>query len=81
MSQEKQILPFFVRYLENQAEDMSAEELNEVSGGADVVTQRYPSDGDDVDGGYPVGKPKSPFDIDLPSFDFPAFPANFPFNK
>jgi hypothetical protein len=76
MSQEKQILPFFVRYLENQAEDMSAEELNEVSGGADVVTQRYPSDGDDIDPGFRCGTP-------APSnpFDFPAFPANFPFKS
>jgi Serine endopeptidase inhibitors len=78
MSQEKQVLPFFARYLETQAEDMSAEELDEVSGGADVVTQRYPSDSDDADPGFRCGTPapNNPYDI-----DFPAFPANFPFSK
>lgn len=75
MSEDKQVLPFFARYLENQAEDMSAEELDEISGGADIVTQRYPSDSDDVDGGYPTQKPKNPYDIG----NLPNFPANFPF--
>jgi Serine endopeptidase inhibitors len=81
MSQEKQALPFFVRYLENQAEDMSAEELDEVSGAGMVVTQRYPSDGDDVDPGFRCGTPAPSNPFDLPSFEFPAFPANFPFNS
>jgi hypothetical protein len=78
MSTEKQPLPFFVRYLENQAEDMSIEELNEVSGGSQIVTQRYPSDSDDVDSGYPTEKAKNPFDIDI---DFPKFPSGFPFGN
>jgi Serine endopeptidase inhibitors len=77
MSQEKQVLPFFARYLENQAEDMTPEELNEVSGGnGEVVTQAYPSDSDTADGGYPTEKPKNPFDI-----DFPKFPSGFPFGN
>jgi Serine endopeptidase inhibitors len=79
MSQEKQTLPFFTRYLENQSGDMSAEELNEVSGGAIGVTEMYPSDGDAADSGYSSRKPQNPFD--LPSFEFPTFPASFPFNS
>lgn len=76
MSQDKQVLPFFARYLESQAEDMTAEELNQVSGGAgDIVTQAYPSDGDLADSGYPTRKPKDPYSIG----DFPNFPVNFPF--
>jgi Serine endopeptidase inhibitors len=78
MSQEKQALPFFTRYLENQAGDMTAEELNQVSGGASAVTEMYPSDGDAADSGYPGGKPQNPFDIKI---DFPAFPNTFPFKK
>jgi Serine endopeptidase inhibitors len=78
MSQEKQALPFFVRYLESQAEDMTAEELNEVYGGSAAgVTKAYPSDSDTLDGGRIEESPhKDPYDID---FNFPAFPSNFPF--
>ncbi|AFZ03236.1 microviridin/marinostatin family tricyclic proteinase inhibitor [Calothrix sp. PCC 6303] len=73
MSTEKQVLPFFVRYLENQAEDMSIEELNEISGGnGQVVTMAYPSDSDTADGGYSTEQPKSPFDM-------PKFSTNLPF--
>jgi hypothetical protein len=79
MSQDKQMFPFFTRYLENQSGDMSAEELNEVSGGAVGITTMYPSDRDEADSGYSSSKPQNPFD--LPSFDFPAFPANFPFKS
>jgi Serine endopeptidase inhibitors len=66
MSQQKQTLPFFTRYLENQAGDMTAEELNQVSGGA-------PTFDDDKE-----EKPQNPFDIKI---DFPAFPDTFPFKK
>jgi hypothetical protein len=79
MSEEKQALPFFARYLETQIQDMSAEELNEVYGGA-AVTNAYPSDSDDVDPGFCGGtggsQQNNPYDID---FNFPAFPSNFPF--
>jgi Serine endopeptidase inhibitors len=78
MSEQKQVLPFFARYLETQAEDMTSEELDEVSGGAgDFVTQAYPSDGDAADSGYSTQKPKNPYDIG----DFPTFPSNFSFPK
>jgi Serine endopeptidase inhibitors len=76
MSQDKQVVPFFARYLESQAEDMSAEELNEVSGGGDIVTQAYPSDGDTADGGYPSSKPQNPFDYGI---NFPKGFPDFPF--
>jgi hypothetical protein len=81
MSEEKQVVPFFARYLETQIEDMSAEELNEVYGGsASPVTLAAPSDSDDVDPGFCGGTGGSPhndpYDID---FNFPAFPSNFPF--
>jgi Serine endopeptidase inhibitors len=69
MSQDKQVVPFFATYLENQAEDMSTEELNEVSGGAATFED---------DDSFKEEKPKNLFDIKI---DFPAFPNTFPFNK
>ena len=48
-------VPFFARYLENQLEELSEEEMNALVGGCPLspvkgdyaVTKKYPSDGDD----------------------------------
>jgi hypothetical protein len=80
MSQEKQALPFFARYLQTQPEDMSAEELHEISGGTakldDSSTFTSNGDKDTIDGRYPSSIPGNPFDIKI---DLPAFSSNFPF--
>lgn len=43
-----QAVPFFARFLEGQnAEDISDQESEAISGGTTVVTQKYPSDNED----------------------------------
>ncbi|MGL5807900.1 MAG: microviridin/marinostatin family tricyclic proteinase inhibitor [Xenococcaceae cyanobacterium] len=50
-NQEKKVLPFFARYLENQLpedlRDLSEEESESVTGGAQVTTLKFPSDNEE----------------------------------
>ncbi|HLP88055.1 MAG TPA: microviridin/marinostatin family tricyclic proteinase inhibitor [Nostocaceae cyanobacterium] len=55
---DSQALPFFARFLENQNEqDVSAEEMENVTGGArPITTQKFPNDNADT------ATTKAPFD-------------------
>ena len=40
-------VPFFIRYLEGQWEELSEEEMKAVGGGRGLMTKKYPSDSDE----------------------------------
>ncbi|MEO1347945.1 MAG: microviridin/marinostatin family tricyclic proteinase inhibitor [Cyanobacteria bacterium J06635_15] len=43
-------VPFFARYLEGQIpQELSADDLKEISGGGDFKTEKYPSDSDEAE--------------------------------
>ncbi len=81
-------VPFFARYLEGQIQDLSEEEMAEISGGSMMTTLRYPSDNEDAGDGtvvtkkYPsdhedvgMGMTSKTVDCDfLPHSNFPSFP-------
>jgi Serine endopeptidase inhibitors len=85
-------VPFFARYLEGQIQDLSEEEMTEISGGSMMTTMRYPSDNEDAGNGtvvtqkYPsddedagMGMTSKTVDCDFipDSNNFPSLP-NFP---
>ncbi len=77
-------VPFFARYLEGQfSEDLSVEEMEKVTGGSEVVTQRYPSDQEDaVTLAFPSDEEvANPGDTGSQDFSFPKLDLSSLFGK